>query len=157
MDDDIAIKKLYVVEFPESATIPFWWNGSGEEDEIVHQVLIRAGNNEEAAVMLLSEGYSIASLEFAQVISVGEEASPIAFPFTLKEKGDGPKKRTVAGQLLIYPADIGIHLVGYEQAGTMEEAKSVVVDLWEDHVKAHVWADKDSEDPIVVDLEGARS
>jgi hypothetical protein len=148
---------LYIAEFPNSATIPFWWNGFGEEEEIVRQVLEKAGNNKEAAGLLLSEGYSIASLEFAQVISIGDEASPIAFPITLKEKGEVAKKRTVKGQLLIYPADIGIHLDGYKQAGTMEEAESVVIELWEDHVKAHVWADKDSEDPTVVDLEGARS
>jgi hypothetical protein len=94
-------------------------------------------------------------VELAKVVSVGD--GPIAFPFTLKEKGESPKKRTMTGQVLIYPDDIGIHLEGYEQAGTLEEAESVVVELWNDHVRVHAWADKDSEDPTVVDMEGARS
>ena len=156
MNEKYAPKKLYVVAFPNSATIPFWWNGIGEEQEIIRQVLEKAGNNKEVAGMLLEEGYSITSLEFNKVVSVGGDG-PIAFPFILREKGESPKKRTVTGQMLIFSNDIGIHLEGYEQVGTLEEAESVVVELWNDHVQVHVWADKDSEDPTAVDLEGARS
>ena len=59
--------------------------------------------------------------------------------------------------MLIFSNDIGIHLEGYEQVGILEKAESVVVKLWNDHVQVHIWADKDSEDPTVVDLEGTRS
>ena len=63
----------------------------------------------------------------------------------------------MTGQMLIFSNEIGIHLEGYEQAGTLEEAESMVVELWNDHAQVHIWADKDSEDPTVVDLEEARS
>jgi len=35
----------------------------------------------------------------------------------------------VTGQMLIFSNEIGIHLEGYEQAGTLEKAKRVVVKL----------------------------
>ena len=63
----------------------------------------------------------------------------------------------MTGQMLIFSNEIGINLEGYEQAGILEKAKSVVVELWNDHVQVHAWAGKDSEDPTAVDLEGARS
>ena len=63
----------------------------------------------------------------------------------------------MTGQILIFTNDIGIHLEGYEQVSILEKAESVVVELWNDHVQVHIWADKDSEDPTAVDLEGARS
>jgi hypothetical protein len=63
----------------------------------------------------------------------------------------------VTGQMLFFSNDIGIHLEGYEQVGTLEKSESLVVELWNDHVQVHAWAGKDSEDPTAVDLEGARS
>ena len=63
----------------------------------------------------------------------------------------------MTGQILFFSNDIGIHLEGYEHAGALEKSESLVVELWNDHVQVHIWADKDSEDPTAVDLEGARS
>ena len=63
----------------------------------------------------------------------------------------------MTGQILIFSNDIGIHLEGNEQVGILEKAESVVVELWNDHVQVHIWADKDSEDPTAIDLEGAPS
>lgn len=79
--------------------------------------------------------------------------------FTLKDDSDEGTGREVTGWVEYGNGALAIHFDGYEDAVSKpKHSVQIMVECWEDQLRAVVWADKDVEDAThIIDLEGARA
>lgn len=168
-------KQLYVLALSDEwlipQVIPFWWDGIGSDDEITMNVLSQCGAEVvgetlvNAILAMLEEepdgvfdayGIRFYPVPLDNTLQLGG-AGACEIPFTLKDKGERQIKRIVAGKVYLCDSDLAIHLDGYEQAGTeTSAAENVVVELFEGRLRLLAWNDRASEDPAIVEMDGAR-
>ncbi len=170
--------QLYILSLTDSCgqpkAIPFLWDGSGDEEAAVRQVIEEKGadvlgDDEKESVLenlprLNRDMESCVSGPWAfqevPVVHAPKTVPMVAIPFRLAEKCPEVKeKRPVTGTLHLYLGhDIGIHFDGFEASDSIApDAETVALEVWNSELRILAWPDRTNEEPTITEMEGART
>jgi hypothetical protein len=170
--------QLYVLSLTDSCgqpkAIPFLWDGSGDEEAAVRQVIEEKGadvlgDDEKESVLenlprLIRVMESCVSGPWAfqevPVVHAPNTVPVVAIPFRLAEKcPEVEAKRPVTGTLHLYLGhDVGIHFDGFEASDSIApDAETMALEVWNSGLRILAWPDRTDEEPTIIEMEGART
>jgi len=165
--------QLYILLITDSSgrprAIPFFWDGSGSEDQAAGRV-----TREKGAAVLAGEEADLSagpdeimemsisgpwSFDELPLVHQGEGVPTISVPFSLNEKyPEAEQPRRITGTLHLYVNhDVGVHFDGYQAPDSdAPDAETVALELWNGDLRVLAWPDPSNIEPLIVEMEGAR-
>ena len=170
---------LYILSLTDSSgqpkAIPFLWDGSGDEEATVRQVIEEKGSavlgedekeyvNENLPRLIREMEVCVFgpwAFQEVPVIHAPKSVPMVVIPFRVAEQcteSENPGE-PITGTIHLYIGrEVGIHFDGYDARGTdAPDAEIATIELWDGALRNLSWPDHTNEEPTIIKMEGARA